>query len=564
MDWAVESGPNVNIELMLTWLMVITKFARRRDSTAARFTTFLDGTAISATAQTVLSFVLSSRREVGETKRSLTEPYRVQVQTGLPTSAISGLGEFIETHYLTPNMRYMEGGGFSSSKDADHRYYSWTIDPNKATRLSLPAGSPAVTVNLTISSEGVSAEFTGFDSSNAAAVQVCDHEADDLRVLTASFLDHAKRVSLHFVFSVGHGEHEVPPVASGSIRRSILRRVFAGNNMNLYLILIAVSFISVLFLGYNAIIVILAVQGLALVFSDRLMLGSGTVRVTAEHPEVAVVQINCSPEVAKELSTYGKSIVGGIKDQIDRAISTGDVSDPDAKAAILEILVKAGVHCSLDDISIKKSNPYNIVKDVSEKFGLPIPKITMMNTPMDNAAATGISPGHASITITAGAIQDLKDTELESVIGHEFGHIKGRDPIILFVVTMVMYLGGLYLWLPILLDLGLLYFLVAFGIIYLVGKFLETRADTESVAVLGGAGILASALTRIGFTQLYFERYNPRARFLDWLRFDPHPPIYFRVSRLSKMAQKGGEIRHTLLVSVRDCISGFFGALAGS
>ncbi len=494
----------------------------------------------------------------------MAEPYRVQVQTGLPSSAVSGLGDFIETHYLTPNVQYMEGGGFTSRKDSDHRYYSWTIDPKKGTRLSLPVGSPAVTVNLTISSDGVSAEFTGFDPSDAGAIKVCDHEADDLRVLTDSFLDHAKRTSLHFVFSVGHTDHEVPPQASGSVVRSILKKIFAGNNMNLYLMLIAFSFVFVLFLGDYAIIAILAIQGLALVFSDRLMLGSGTVRVTAEHPEVAVVQINCSPEVAKELSQYGKSIVSGIRDRIDSAISAGNISDPEAKVAIHEILVKAGVNCSLDDISIKKSNPYNVVRDVSDKFGLPIPKITMMNSPMDNAAATGISPGHASITITAGAIQDLKDPELESVIGHEFGHIKGRDPIILFVVTMVMYLGGWYIWLPILLDLGILYFLVAFGIIYLVGKFLETRADTESVAVLGGAGILASALTRIGFTQLYFERYNPRARFLDWLRFDPHPPIYFRVSRLWKMAQKGGQIRHTLLVSVRDCISGFFGALAGA
>jgi heat shock protein HtpX len=83
------------------------------------------------------------------------------------------------------------------------------------------------------------------------------------------------------------------------------------------------------------------------------------------------------------------------------------------------------------------------------------------------------------------------------------------------------------------------------------------------VVILGRPNFLASALTRIGFTQLYYERYSPRARFLDWLRFDPHPPIYFRVKRLSRMAEKGGKISHTLLVSIRDCISGFFGALAG-
>ena len=66
------------------------------------------------------------------------------------------------------------------------------------------------------------------------------------------------------------------------------------------------------------------------------------------------------------------------------------------------------------------------------------------------------------------------------MIGHELGHIRGRDPVILFAVTSVMYIGGLYLWLPVLLELGLFYFVLAFGVIYLVGKFLETRADTAS------------------------------------------------------------------------------------
>ena len=51
---------------------------------------------------------------------------------------------------------------------------------------------------------------------------------------------------------------------------------------------------------------------------------------------------------------------------------------------------------------------------------------------------------------------------------------------------------------------------------------------------------------------------------MDWLRFDPHPRSTFsRVRRLSKIAAKGGEIKHALLLSVRDIISGFFGALVG-
>jgi len=493
----------------------------------------------------------------------LAEPYHVVIQADVPVSAVSGLADFVETHYLTPNIRFMHGGAFSAGGDATSRHFSWIVDPAKGSEMMLPIGFPAMTVNLTVSSAGVSADFSGFEPGDARIAPICDRIADDIEVLVTSFLGHAKKTSLNFVFSVGHEAVEAPKQTSTSVRRELLKRVFAGNTVNLFLVLIAMSFIFILILGDNAIIAILAVQGLALVFSDRLMMGAGAVRVTKEHPEVAVVRVKCSPEVLKSLSLQGKKVVGGIRDAIDKAISTGNLSAPETKLAIHDVLVKALVYCSVDDIEVTTRNPYALVKDVSEKFNLPMPKITMVNSPTDNAAATGISPGHASITITAGALEDLKDEELESVIGHEFGHIKGRDPIILFVVTMVMYLGGLYLWLPVLLELGFFYFLIAFSIIFLVGKFLETRADTESVVILGRPNFLASALTRIGFTQLYYERYSPRARFLDWLRFDPHPPIYFRVKRLSRMAEKGGKISHTLLVSIRDCISGFFGALAG-
>jgi heat shock protein HtpX len=492
----------------------------------------------------------------------LDVPYRVEVQSGVPASAVSGLAEFIATHYLTPNIRFMKGGGFSSGREGDRRYYTWTLDPSLPGWTTPSIGLPAVTVGLSVSSQAVTVEFTGFDPRDARMGPVCDHISDDIEVLVTSFLNHAKTTSLRFLFPVGRSDLKASQPGSMGVRRRVLKRIFAGNTVNMYLILMAVSFVFILFLGDYGIIGILAVQGLALIFSDRLMLSGGSVRVTADHPEVAVVRVMCSPETFKVLSSRGKSLLATVRDAIEHAVASDDLGDPETKARVHGILASAGVACSLDDIDVTKRNPYALVAQAAEKFRLPVPKVTVVNSPTDNAAATGVSPGRASMTITAGALEDLKDDELESVVGHEMGHIKGRDPIILFAATTVMYLGGLYLWLPVLIDLGLFYFIIAFAVIYLVGKFLETRADTESVAVLGGAGLLASALRRIGFTQLYFERYSPRVRFFDWLSFDPHPPIYFRVRRLSRMAEKGEQVRHTLWVSVRDVIAGFFGALA--
>ncbi len=489
-------------------------------------------------------------------------PYRVEVQSGVPASAVPGLADFIATHYLTPNMRFMKGGGFSSGRAGERRYYVWTLDPEVPGWATPSIGFPALTANLSIASEAVVVEFTGFDPKDPRVAPVCDHVADDIEVLVTSFLMHSKTTSLRFVYSIGRSDLEASQPGSTSTPRRILKRIFAGNTVNMFLVLMAVSFVFVLFLGDYALIGILAIQGLALLFSDRLMLSAGSVRVTGEHPEVAVVRVMCSPETFKELSSKGRALVGNVRDAMEHAISSDVLGKPETKVAIHGILSKAGVVCSIDDIEVTRRNPYRLVSEASAKFRLPIPKVTVVNSPTDNAAATGVSPGRASMTITAGALEDLEDDELEAVVGHEMGHIKGRDPIILFVATMVMYLGALYVWLPILIDLGIFYFIIAFGVVYLIGKFLETRADTESAAVLGGPGLLASALKRIGFTQLYFERYSPRIRFLDWLRFDPHPPIYFRVRRLSRMAETGAEVRHTLWVSVRDVVVGFFGALA--
>jgi heat shock protein HtpX len=143
------------------------------------------------------------------------------------------------------------------------------------------------------------------------------------------------------------------------------------------------------------------------------------------------------------------------------------------------------------------------------------------------------------------------------------GHIRGRDPVILFTLTSFEFFGRFYLWYPLLVYLGLFYFLLAFGVIFAVGKVLETRADTYSAIVFGNPGALASALTKIGLRQLYHEKYSPAAKVMDWFQFDPHPPIYFRVMRLAKFPQDRSYAHHPTLESIRDCVVGFLSSFMG-
>ena len=100
--------------------------------------------------------------------------------------------------------------------------------------------------------------------------------------------------------------------------------------------------------------------------------------------------------------------------------------------------------------------------------------------------------------------------------------------------------------------------MLAFGFIFAVGKVLETRAATQSAMVLGNAQHLVTFLAEIGFRQLYMERYSHNGRFLDWFMFDLHPPIYFRSASLSALTGRESTIRRAFLVSLRDCVVGFF------
>jgi heat shock protein HtpX len=70
---------------------------------------------------------------------------------------------------------------------------------------------------------------------------------------------------------------------------------------------------------------------------------------------------------------------------------------------------------------------YAVVERMTQKMGLPMPKIYVIPTDSPNAFATGRNPAHASVAVTQGILQLLDDEELEGVLAHELGHVKNRD-----------------------------------------------------------------------------------------------------------------------------------------
>src|SRR5256885_12455875 len=80
---------------------------------------------------------------------------------------------------------------------------------------------------------------------------------------------------------------------------------------------------------------------------------------------------------------------------------------------------------------------YSVVERITQKIGLPMPKIYVIPTESPNAFATGRNPAHASVAVTHGFLGLLNDEELEGVLAHELGHVNNRDILISSIAATI-------------------------------------------------------------------------------------------------------------------------------
>jgi heat shock protein HtpX len=228
-----------------------------------------------------------------------------------------------------------------------------------------------------------------------------------------------------------------------------------------------------------------------------------------------------------------------------------------------EVMTKYGLECSPENMGIKTVNVYQLVQETTDKFNLRVPKIALSNTMVPNAAAAGPSSSHGVVLVTTGLLVQLGEKQIRTVLGHELSHLKSRDPFVLSSIISTEYLFRVFVlmhYFPVFFTyFGLLYLLFILFAIYFVAKFFEARADLESAIKIGNPKILAEALRKIGFRRLQLEQ-SKAYRLQDWITWDPHPPLYFRIARLDKMENTPIEVKHTLIQSAKDCIRGFYAA----
>jgi heat shock protein HtpX len=407
---------------------------------------------------------------------------------------------------------------------------------------------------------GKTVEVKMTPSDEAPPTQVLDQFKDDAFIAVQFFEEQMRRRTIYFAFVEGI---KIVPEKSLFRKTRILQKILFENMIFLFIILLIFSvFLFVLLAPIFGIYVpfaLVGVQFLIVLAAPKIIARGADWTVTEKNPNVHILMCTIPPEESQTVKQkLSRDVLMKMKTEIyQKTLALGKPIDSQAAQ---EVFSKYGLLSIPENISTKTINVYKLVKTSAEKFGLPVPKIVISNTTVPNAAATGPSPKYGTILITTGILVQLKEEELLAVLGHEFSHLAGKDPLALFGLIAGGYLLRFYVVLPIIADYDIFlfypYFLLELSFIYFVAKFFEARADLVSAIRIGTPQVLAGALRKIGFKRLGMEKARS-VRVQEWIGFDPHPPIYFRINRLEKL-QPPVKVKHPLLRSIKDCLSGFF------
>ena len=73
---------------------------------------------------------------------------------------------------------------------------------------------------------------------------------------------------------------------------------------------------------------------------------------------------------------------------------------------------------------------YGMIRDLSQRAGLPMPRVAVSPADQPNAFATGRGPNKAVVCATTGLLQSMTREEVEGVMAHELMHVRNRDILI--------------------------------------------------------------------------------------------------------------------------------------
>ncbi len=202
---------------------------------------------------------------------------------------------------------------------------------------------------------------------------------------------------------------------------------------------------------------------------------------------------------------------------------------------------------------------YQIVEELTQRAGLPMPRVYVSPVAAPNAFATGRNPNHAAVCATEGLLRMLDRNEVAGVMGHELAHVKHRDILIQSVAATVAgaisMLGYMFMYggrrndeeggHPLAGLLVLILGPIAAALIQAaISRSREFNADKEGAEIAGSPMYLATALEKIhaaarqiplevnpAFNSMFIaEPFNPLNTAVNL--FQTHPPLEKRLLNL--------------------------------
>jgi heat shock protein HtpX len=212
---------------------------------------------------------------------------------------------------------------------------------------------------------------------------------------------------------------------------------------------------------------------------------------------------------------------------------------------------------------------YPLMQGLTQRMGLPMPKLWLIPEAQPNAFATGRNPHHASVAFTEGILQLMTDRELEGVVAHELGHVLHRDILISSVAATlaaaITFLARMAGWAAMFgggyerdreddrgSALGAVLMTVLAPIAALliqmaISRSREYSADEASAKYTGSPDGLISALTKLerGVERIPMDDATPATAHMFILNpfkngaflkmFSTHPSTEERIARLQAM-----------------------------
>jgi heat shock protein HtpX len=153
------------------------------------------------------------------------------------------------------------------------------------------------------------------------------------------------------------------------------------------------------------------------------------------------------------------------------------------------------------------------VREMTEKAGMPMPKVALIPNEAPNAFATGRNPANAVVAATVGLLRICDRREVRAVLGHELGHVRNRD-----MLTMTIVAGAVsaITFLPWIVHFGgsrdergngpgagamlltmILAPLVATLVQFAISRNREYAADASGAGLSGDPAALANALEKL-------------------------------------------------------------------